>query len=74
MKIEGDDLIFSTGRKVYANYGIVGISPRLGVTGGYDQGFDGDLLPAERIELADYMIGQWLKFKSQAQKPEGGAT
>lgn len=77
MRIEGDTVIFSSGRRRDANCGIIGLSPDLHVTGGYDQGFytplqegmpPGDqsnaLTPSERIELADYMIEQWQRFKN----------
>ncbi len=70
--INEQTLIFSTGRRVSALRGVIGISPYLEVF----QGHDGILIPkeaflddndaltdAERIELADYMIEQWNKFK-----------
>lgn len=79
MKIEGDDVIFSTGQKRYANCGIIGIDPSLVVHEGYDGHFfdpterewRGDdehvLTPAEQIELADFMIQQWGRFKARAE-------
>lgn len=78
MKIEGDDVIFSTGKVKDANCGIIGISPSLGVSSGYDDGFfykreDGEYRPddyltkEEQIELADYMIGLWSQFKIAAR-------
>jgi hypothetical protein len=76
MKIEGDTVTFSTGRVVDVNRGIIGIDDELGVTAGYDNGwfYEGYtepddnyyLTPAERIELADYMILQWQRFKERA--------
>ena len=72
MKIEGDDLIFSTGKKVYANRGIVGLGANGDVTEGYDGGVDTILDKCcrrddpeyvvqadELVELADYMIAEW---------------
>jgi len=66
MKIEGDNLIFSTGRKVYANSGIIGIGFGGGITEGYDGGLnDRDWTPAERVELAEYMIEQWKRYATE---------
>ncbi len=83
MKIEGDIVTFSTGKKVDVNCGIIGLSPDLDVSAGYDNGwFNADpfywdddkanpqssryLTPDEQIELADYMVQQWLRFKERA--------
>lgn len=77
MKIIGDKVIFSTGTEKYANNGIIGISPLMGITQGYDGGFyqpdDGwtdehlyDLTKAEQVELAEYMVSLWTKFKEVA--------
>lgn len=76
MKIEGDKVIFSTGKTRGANCGIIGLSPRMDVSGGYDGGFyngpddeewrdeDERLTKEELVELAEYMIEQWQKFRS----------
>jgi hypothetical protein len=70
MKIDGDRIVFSSGKVRYANNGIIGLSPHLGVTEGYDgdlwvDGLDnGDLSHADMVELADYMIEQWGNFKA----------
>ena len=66
LKCEQDTLVFSTGKEIYANHGIVGINPSLGIFEGYDD----DLYPEsftkdEKIELADYMIGLWKKFREE---------
>ena len=75
MKIDGDTVIFSTGKERSANCGIIGLEPyHLEVTEGYDGGFHNDdwwdepdkLTAAEQIELADYMIELWGKFKEKA--------
>jgi hypothetical protein len=80
MKItDTNKVTFSTGKRIYAYGGIVGISEDLGVFGGYDQDFydyEADyswrtepgedaqhLTDAERVELADYMIERWNNFK-----------
>lgn len=69
MKVSGDSVHFeSTGRTEYANNGIIGIGPEAdGVSEGYDGGMGrrDDFTDAERTELADYMIGQWQRFKEQ---------
>lgn len=75
MKIEGNKVIFSTGKARYANRGIIGLHPNMGVSEGYDGWFYNDdedewrdekqkLSKTELIELADYMIEQWQKFRS----------
>ncbi len=71
MKAEGDDIIFSTGTRKYANDGIIGIDDDLEVTEGYDGGFywyehnrTNALTKEEHLELADFMIDRWSKFKS----------
>ena len=83
MRIEGDKIIFSTGKIKYANNGIVGLSGVSLITNEWDifDGYDGilfngdphhndhieieddDLTNNELIELADYMIDLWKKFK-----------
>lgn len=72
MKIKDDYLIFSTGKKVYAHAGFVGIKYDNGwrISEGYDGGvyFDEEMTPAECVELADYMINQWVKFKEDKLK------
>ena len=76
MHIEGDSVIFSTGRRRYANNGIIGIAPDMEITEGSDGGFyrgkdqeswrsPAELLTtAELLELADYMIEQWQQFRA----------
>lgn len=84
MKYDGKDgYTFDSGRAAYANCGIIGIQPSLDISDGYDGGFDtkpshneyiyGEeatpFTPAERAELADYMIALWTAFKTAG---EGG--
>ncbi len=76
MKIEGDKIIFSTGKESSANGGVIGLAPDGGITDGWDgtlyskeyagDGFDGDLEPKERMELAKYMIKEWTKVQLMA--------
>lgn len=66
-RIEGDTIIFSSGKKCYANGGIVGISPDLTLYEGYD-GWIGESFPdagdrADFLELADLMIATWTRFR-----------
>ena len=71
--IKEQTMIFSTGRRVSALRGVIGLSPALEVF----QGSQGILIPTEpflddddaltdveRIELAEYMIRQWQAFKN----------
>lgn len=75
MKIVKDTVIFSTGTERYANNGIIGLAPDMEVSEGYDGGFwsreeseyrENPLTPAERVELADFMIEQWKTFRDMA--------
>lgn len=80
MRINGDEVLFSSGKNLYAYNGIIGLSPVMDVTGGYDQRFydqpteDDDFEPSltkeEQIELADYMIAAWQKFREKAIENE----
>lgn len=81
MKIEGDYLVFSTGKRVYCYSETVGISlvddPEFG---GIALSYGGDgmidtpdsgyspasaLTKEECVELADVMIARWEEFKSR---------
>lgn len=77
-RIEEQTLIFSTGRRLSAQRGVMGISPSLEVF----QGHGGVLVPSEpflddndaltdleRIELADFMVGQWQAFRYLSTVP-----
>ena len=76
MKIIGDDVIFSTGLIVYANCGIIGLVDNKGeleVSDGYDGCFSSsnrggkNMTAAEKVELADYMIALWTRYKEEAK-------
>lgn len=78
MKISGNKVLFSTGREKSANCGIIGLAPDGNVTDGYDSEFyskddaewmdpEDILTAAERVELAEYMIEQWQRFKATAE-------
>ena len=65
MKIKGDNLIFSTGKKLYANHGIIGISPKLVISEGYDGGIEEETLTlGERQELLSYMLDRWIRWEA----------
>lgn len=69
----------STGRIIYAHLSVIGMDPTGGVFSGYDDevwaagnhppdtdgGCDPPFTRAERIELADYMIGLWTAYKER---------
>lgn len=78
MRIEEENVIFGTGRTLYANCGIIGIGPGDddGVCGGYDDHLliavksktvEGkECLSVEEChELADHMIERWTRFREQ---------
>jgi hypothetical protein len=74
---DGDGYTLSSGRRLYANRGIVGINPEMEVYEGYDGKiyttiYTRPLFPGEisgwsheeKCELADFMISLWTKFKA----------
>lgn len=62
--LERDIYQLSSGRIFSANCGVIAISPELGVSDGGVRGIvDIDWTPAERTELADFMINLWERFK-----------
>ncbi len=76
--IKEQTLIFSTGRRLSAQRGVIGISPSLEVF----QGHSGVLVPSEpflddddaltdpeRIELAEFMIERWKAFRAMSTGP-----
>ena len=65
MQIGQNHLIFLTGKNLYANRGIIGLSPTLELTEGYDGEIEAQEFSSEEcIELADYMIKKWSEFKA----------
>ena len=81
MRVEKDELIFSSGRRVYAHCCIIGIAPDLSISYGYDGGItwpipdwwteeekQREMTADDARELADYMIAQWTKFKDAIPK------
>ena len=60
---------FSTGKMLYANCGIIGLSPNS--EGVVDYGYDGEfchkdeLSDAELKELSEYMINLWTEFSKR---------
>jgi hypothetical protein len=73
MRVERSSLIMDDGTEYHANGGIVGLDPYLEISRGYDgsltdwENDDGKLPFAHRLELADYMIALWTKYK-EAQR------
>lgn len=71
---QSDNLIFeTTGKKIYAHCGIIGLSEELrSVYDGYDgiietsyHDDDESLTVDERKELADYMIAIWTRYAAE---------
>lgn len=84
MKIEGDELVFSSGRRRYANGAIIGLradanaSHADSITGGYDHGMidlayeheeSEPLTPADIRELAQHMQARWRQIEIKAVDP-----
>ena len=79
MKIDGDNIIFTSGKSISCNCGIIGIGPNLDVSEGYDGGFtepDNEFCPdfseADAVELADYAISLWTKYREKWSPPNTG--
>ena len=72
MRIEGDNVLFDSGRYIRANNGIIGIAPNMEVFEGYDGelGVFG-LTDKEREELANYMIVQWTLYRTKRKRTNG---
>ena len=62
-------IVFSTGREVSCEYGgVIGINidGRASTYVGHDdEMYDNEFSDEERIELADFMIGLWTKYKNE---------
>ncbi len=78
--IEEDTVTFSSGHKMYANCGIVGLAPDLKLYEGYDGSIivwysdgtpyewdtgEGSFSKTDFIELADMMIERWNQFRAK---------
>lgn len=70
---KNQEYIFNSGRKVYANHGIIGLGLDDDVSEGYDGSFGPSYLftAAERREIAAYMIERWRRWS--AGDATGGA-
>ena len=72
MRRDGDEIIFSTGKRVYAHRGIIGLDSALNTYEGYDGGFeDNKLTSEEKLELANYMIAAWNEYKLKISSMKG---
>ena len=77
MIIEGDAIIFDSGRRVESacNCGVIGLSPKLeGIASGWDTGLcsirpddefdDPGYTQQEKVEICNYMITLWKNAKN----------
>ena len=69
MIVIGDDVTFeTTGNKIYANKGIIGLSKTMGPTEGYDGDIDTlCLTKEEKFELANYMVNLWSEYRTKEE-------
>ncbi len=66
-----DEYEFSSGRKMYAHWGIIGIDEDLRLSEGYDGGIGypgnetrpSEFTPDDMRELADELIRRWTAFR-----------
>ncbi len=74
MKIDNGLIIFSTGKQTEISNRIIGLSTEMEVAEGYDaylwrneewlwRSEENCLTDQELVELSDYMIDQWMKFR-----------
>lgn len=78
MKINGEDLVFKSGKRVYVTNGIVGLTNNLNLSEGIDCGlwsWDDDdefrnpvLTRDELLELSEHMISRWEEFRTKASR------
>jgi hypothetical protein len=69
MTIQNDTILFSSGKILYANNGIVGIDPDLNLSEGYDGKIrQCQITSKESLELAEYMIKKWSEFKANISR------
>ena len=67
MKIEDNDyLVFASGKRIYVDCGVVGLSAEGELTEGYsDQLLTHELNDHEKWELARFMIDRWMDFRDK---------
>ena len=79
MKIVENKILFLSGEESNAYGGVIGLSPTYEVHGGYDEDIyaehmweweEDKLSKEDLLELADYMIDEWNKFKIKVQMGE----
>jgi len=78
MRKTKDGYQLSSGRKIYANHGIIGLSLfeknewgnwDFGLSHGYDGGIDGNgFSPEELVEISSFMVEQWSHYRYRASK------
>lgn len=72
LTIRGDYIYFTTGKRMYAHSGIIGLTPDGIATEGYDGSLvdifdDKGMTAAERAELAEHMIKKWQAFGNRSE-------
>lgn len=66
-ELDESTIVLSNGTKVKAYGSVLGIGPDLSVDGGWDDDhIDLGLSPGEKIELADYAISLWTRYREDA--------
>jgi hypothetical protein len=70
MDEDKNEIVFSGGKRLYANRGVIGLSVSCEISEGWDGGFDrGEMTKDEIVELATYMSEKW---KFLADNPSFG--
>lgn len=69
MKIKRDGIVLNSGKRIYANNSIIGLSPDLSLYGGYDEFIESyEFTKDERKEISGYMIDLWKKFEIEGEE------
>jgi len=72
MKYKNNEYKLSTGKTFYANNGIIGISPDLCISEGYDGGIDGEFTQSEKKEISEFMIDLWRRHEAFDERKSMG--
>jgi hypothetical protein len=74
--MDENEIALATGRRVYANRGIIGIDSRLAIFGGdsghiydpeYESEMDCQLTADELLEIAQIAISRWQRFQNKVR-------
>lgn len=66
MIIEDNDLVFTSGKRIPIDCGVIGLTPEGAITEGFtDQALHHELDDQEKWELARFMVNRWMDYRDQ---------